>query len=334
MNRKHDFDAAWKSILEAFEVEVVEILFPEIYDKISWEKGTESLDKELLEIQKEIFHQDASEKIISDKIIKVYLKDNESKILFIHVEVQSYSSENNSFGERMFRYFYRIWDKFRYKNNDTSEIVAAAIYTYKGDRGKDTKYVYKPLDLKEDILTYNFRIIDVEKIDLSRINENNPLKLVFKMAKELLKLGASDKEVYEAKIKLASELSSYDKVKNNDQIKALVYFLEYLFLIQDEELEKRYKEFKGGKIKMTVDEVRDMYNIQKGKEEGERKGIEVGKIEESKKSIVDFLSDIGLVNEGVMNIIEKENNLDILRMWNKIAARSNSIEEFIEKINL
>ena len=334
MNRKHDFDAAWKSILEAFEVEVVEILFPEIYDKISWEKGTESLDKELLEIQKEIFHQDASEKIISDKIIKVYLKDNKSKILFIHVEVQSYSSENNSFGESLFRYFYRIWDKFRYKNNDTSEIVAAAIYTYKGDRGKDTKYVYKPLDLKEDILTYNFRIIDVEKIDLSRINENNPLKLVFKMAKELLKLGASDKEVYEAKIKLASELSSYDKVKNNDQIKALVYFLEYLFLIQDEELEKRYKEFKGGKIKMTVDEVRDMYNIQKGKEEGERKGIEVGKIEESKKSIVDFLSDIGLVNEGVMNIIEKENNLDILRMWNKIAARSNSIEEFIEKINL
>lgn len=337
MNRKHDFDAAWKSILEAFEVEVVEILFPEIYDKISWEKGTESLDKELLEIQKEIFHQDASEKIISDKIIKVYLKDNESKILFIHVEVQSYSSENNSFGERMFRYFYRIWDKFRYKNNDTSEIVAAAIYTNKGDRGKDTRYVYKPLDLEEEILTYNFRIIDVEKIDLSRINENNPLKLVFKMAKELLKLGASDEEVYNAKIKLANELSGYDKVKNKDQIKALVYFLEYLFLIQDEELERRYKEFKGGKIKMTVDEVRDMYNIQKGKEEGikegERKGIEVGKLEESKQSIIDFLSDIGLVNEGVMNIIEKENNLDTLRMWNKIAARSNSIEEFIEKIN-
>ena len=230
----------------------------------------------------------------------------------------------------MFRYFYRIWDKFRYKNNDTSEIVAAAIYTYKGHRWKDTRYVYKPLDLEEKILTYNFRIIDVEKIDLCRINENNPLKLVFKMAKELLKLGASDKEIYEAKIKLANELSNYDKVKNNDQIKALVYFLEYLFLIQDEELEKRYKEFKGGKIKMTVDEVRDMYNIQKGKEEG----IEEGKIEESKKSIVDFLSDIGLVNESMMNILEKENNLETLRMWNKIAARSSSIEEFIEKINL
>lgn len=300
-------------------------MFPEIYDKISWEKGTESLDKELLEIQKEIFHQDASEKIISDKIIKVYLKDNASKILFIHVEVQSYSSENNSFGERMFRYFYRIWDKFRYKNDDTSEIVAAAIYTYKVDRGKDTRYVYKPLELEDEILIYNFRVIDVEKIDLRRINENNPLKLVFKMAKELLKLGASDEEVYNAKIKLANELSNYDKVKNNDQIKALVYFLEYLFLIQDEELEKRYKEFKGGKIKMTVDEVRDMYNIQKG--------IEEGKVEEAKQSIVDFLSDIGIIDKSLMSIIDKEKNIETLRGWNKIAARSSSIEEFIEKIN-
>ncbi|WP_372445151.1 hypothetical protein [Clostridium estertheticum] len=48
MPKKHDFDAAWKSILEAFEVEIVELLFPEIFNKIDWELGTESLDKELI----------------------------------------------------------------------------------------------------------------------------------------------------------------------------------------------------------------------------------------------------------------------------------------------
>lgn len=52
MARKHDFDAAWKSILEAFETEVVELLFPEIFNEIAWELGTESLDLELQEIQK------------------------------------------------------------------------------------------------------------------------------------------------------------------------------------------------------------------------------------------------------------------------------------------
>lgn len=276
LDKKHDYDAAWKSILEAFEEEIVEVLFPEIYSKIAWELGTESLDKELQEIQKDIFHKDSSEKIISDKIIKVKLKNNESKILFIHVEVQSYSSGSEVFGERMFRYFYRIWDKFRYKYEDKSEIIAAAIYTYKGNRGKDKSYVYKLPELSHEILKYNFRTIDVETLNLQNINECNPLKLVFKIAKKLLEIGYSDSEIYNAKISLAEELATYDKVKNNEQVKSLVDFLEYLFLIQDEELENKYKEFKnikGGAFKMTIDEIRRIYHEQKGVEQ-ERKRVE------------------------------------------------------------
>ena len=144
----------------------------------------------------------------------------------------------------MFRYFYRIWDKFRYKNNDESEIVAAAIYTYKGDRGKDKRYVYKLPEIKKEILIYNFKTIDVEKIELEKIDDNNPLKLVFTMAKSLLETGVRDENIIKSKIKLAEELKKYDKVKNTDQIKALVDFLEYLFLIQNPELEKKYENTK------------------------------------------------------------------------------------------
>jgi len=121
--KKHDFDAAWKSILEAFEVEIVELLFPEIFNKVAWKLGTESLDKELQEIQKDIFDKDSSEKVISDKIIKVRLKDKGSKILFIHVEVQSYSSEREVFGERMFRYFYRICTHIKKVRSTTKNLL-------------------------------------------------------------------------------------------------------------------------------------------------------------------------------------------------------------------
>ncbi len=69
----------------------------------------------------------------------------------------------------MFKYFYKIWDKFRYKYKDKSEIVAAAIYTYKGERGKDKKYV----ELEKKLLTYNFKTIDVEKVSLENISEDN-----------------------------------------------------------------------------------------------------------------------------------------------------------------
>jgi hypothetical protein len=104
-------------------------------------------------------------------------------------------------------------------------IVAAVIYTYKGERGKDKSYVYKLPEIENEILTYNFRIIDVEKIKLEKISDDNPLKLVFKMAKSLLETGARDEDIYEEKIKLSEELLDCDKVKNNDQIKALVVFL-------------------------------------------------------------------------------------------------------------
>lgn len=174
--KKHDFDAAWKAILEAFEVEIVELLFPELFEKIDWELGTESLDKELLEIQKDIFDKDSSEKVISDKIIKVRLKDRGSKILFIHVE----------------------------------------------------------------------------KIELDRISDDNPLKLVFKMAKNLLETKATDEDIFEAKIRLSEELNKNSTVKNSEQAKALVDFFGYLFLFQNQEFENKYEIYKkerGGYLK-------------------------------------------------------------------------------------
>jgi len=47
--------------------------------------------------------------------------------------------------------------------------------------------------------------------------------------------------IIKAKIKLAAELRGYDKVKNNNQIKALVDFLEYLFLIENPDIEKGFQ---------------------------------------------------------------------------------------------
>lgn len=248
----------------------MELLFPEIYNKINWKIKSEALDNELLEIQKEIFSKEEAEKIISDKIIKVRMKDNESKILFIHVEVQSYSSSENVFAERMFRYFYRIWDKFRYKYKDNSDIVGSAIYTYKGTSGKDKKYVYKLPDLKDEILIYNFRTIDVETLDLNNISDENPLKLVFKIAKRLLETNINDNEIFLAKVELFNELVNYNKVKTMDQRKALTYFLEYLFLIQDTSLSEKFKEIKNntkGVVPMSIDEIREKYLKEEAKEE-------------------------------------------------------------------
>ncbi len=63
-------------------------------------------------------------------------------------------------------------------------------------------------ELENEILIYNFKTVDVEKINLERISEYNPLKLVFKMSKILLETNSEDESIYETKIKLAEELVS------------------------------------------------------------------------------------------------------------------------------
>ncbi|WP_315081040.1 hypothetical protein [uncultured Clostridium sp.] len=121
-----------------------------------------------------------------------------------------------------------------------------------------------------------------------------------------------DEDIYEAKIKLAEELVNYDKVKNNEQIKALVDFLEYLFLIQSSEIEKKYNNYKkkkGGVLKMTVDEIRKLHYTQKGKEEGREEGIKQGKLEIA-KNLLDIL-DNKTISEKT-GLTEKE--VDALRM--------------------
>ncbi len=87
--------------------------------------------------------------------------------------------------------------------------MAAVIYTYKGEKGKDKRYVYKLPELEEDIIVCNFRTVDVEKITLESIKDENPLKLVFKMDKKLLNTGVTNEEIYNTKIELSGELKDY-----------------------------------------------------------------------------------------------------------------------------
>lgn len=165
------------------------------------------------------------------------------------------------------------------------------------------------------LFLYNFRTIDVEKLDLEKISLNNPLRLVFKMAQMLLKTSSNDIDIYNLKIQLAKELLEYDKVKNQEQIKALADFLEYLFLIQDKELENKYEEYKreqGGAIKMTVDQIREKYYTLKGKEEGKKEGIIEGKVEEKIENAKNFLKlgiSIEIVAQGTGLSIEEVNKI-------------------------
>jgi len=57
-----------------------------------------------------------------------------------------------------------------------------------------------------------------------------------------------------------------------------------------------------------------------------------GGLEVLKETIIDNLSEVGNVSQNLISLINKEDNMDVLKYWNKIAVMAESLDEFEEKI--
>ncbi|WP_130858804.1 Rpn family recombination-promoting nuclease/putative transposase [Gracilibacillus phocaeensis] len=103
---KHpDYDGLWKKIIEELFQEFMAFFAPDLYPKIDFEKEIDFSGTELLP-----FDLDTSEgKRYTDKLAKVTLKSGKTQYVLIHIEVQAVGKDE--FAARMFKYFYRIYDK-------------------------------------------------------------------------------------------------------------------------------------------------------------------------------------------------------------------------------
>src|SRR3990167_6827976 len=99
-------DAAWKEIFDHYFQPFLELCYPEIARAIDWSSGHESLDKELMMINK----NSKIGKRIVDKLIKVWRLDGAELWLLFHLEVQG--ARQKEFNKRMYVYQYRLFDKY------------------------------------------------------------------------------------------------------------------------------------------------------------------------------------------------------------------------------
>jgi hypothetical protein len=74
------------------------------------DRGLEFLEKELAEIDPE--PGEPSDTRFVDKLVKVYHWDGAEEWVLMHVEIQGDTADRAKFAGRMFRYFYRILDRF------------------------------------------------------------------------------------------------------------------------------------------------------------------------------------------------------------------------------
>lgn len=73
---------------------------------------------------------------------------------------------------------------------------------------------------------------------------------------------------------------------------------------------------------------------EEGFEEGIERGRAEGRTRGKAEAILELLEDYGAPSETLRELIMHQTDLEVLKQWNKIAARAKSIEDFEEKIGL
>ena len=114
-------DILWKVVIEEVFDDMLRFIFPYADEVFDMERGFEFLEKELAEMYPE--PDKAADTRFADKLVKVFHRDGEEEWVLMHVEIQGDTSRRREFSERMFRYFYRILDRYR------KPVSAIAVFT-------------------------------------------------------------------------------------------------------------------------------------------------------------------------------------------------------------
>jgi len=112
-----DNDGGWKHILSAHLKDFVEFFWSEAYQAIDWTRPYELLEQELMAIG---VNEEIGKRCV-DKLFKVHLLNGQEQWLLLHIEVQN--TKDEAFPERMFTYFYRIFDRY---NKDIASMAVFA----------------------------------------------------------------------------------------------------------------------------------------------------------------------------------------------------------------
>jgi DNA-binding ferritin-like protein len=73
---------------------------------------------------------------------------------------------------------------------------------------------------------------------------------------------------------------------------------------------------------------------ERGRKLGEEKGEKTGILKTKREDVLELLDDIGTISEDIKALVQKEEDLDKLKKWLKLAARAQSIEDFKNKVGL
>ena len=229
-----DYDILWKGMLEDVFADVVRFIFPSADEELDLEHGITFLDKELAELYPEPGKQIDSR--VVDKLVRVSRRDGNEQWLLLHLEVQGWNDPK--FAERMFRYYYRILDKFK------KPAAAVAIFTGKDGQRMPDRFEARFLGTKV-IYRYN-TIYTQDYADEELMKSDNFFAMVLLVAKlEIVKRIRDPAEFDEALLEQKTLLFKYFEEKrriDENKVNVIQTFLHNYMSFKNPEINDIFME--------------------------------------------------------------------------------------------
>jgi hypothetical protein len=246
-----------------------------------------------------------------DKLFKVFLKDGTEQFLLLHCEVQH--REEESFEERMFIYYYRIFDKYR------KDVASIAVLADKDKEWRPSQY-RRVVWGSEVTRTFEVvKLLDYQDKEDELKNSNNPFALVVMAQLAAMKSKPNGRARLIKKIELFEFLLS--RGWTEDKIQNMYLFLDAILMLNKylgmEYLEKA-KEIEGGH-NMHIVSSAEQYGFNRGISEGITQG-------ESHILSSQLLEKFNEVPAAYMNKIQHASRTE-LEAWCRKFVRANSIDD-------
>lgn len=233
--------------------------------------------------------------------MKVQLKNGEEKWILIHVEIQGTNEAN--FAERMFQYFYRIYDQYKEK------IVAIAIMTAETESkyaeqfnyhffGTTVQYTYNSIkltdysieELKQSTQLFSKIILATKYMHHSKHDHQKRLTFKTKLMREILKNESNSRAATEAVFYFIDYLLKLPKHFSKKIASTMYPFIE-----------KEVNTMELSSKREPSPTLAEIFKMKK--REGMVEGKEEGQLEQ-KKIIAKKLLQTDLSIEEIANIVE------------------------------
>lgn len=308
MSRRKD-DILLKSAFEEAFPDLLRFCFADADDILDMEKGFVFLDKELSELFPELEKQGGNRFV--DMLVKAFLKNGKEEWILVHIEIQGGSDKD--FAERMFQYWYRIYDRHRVN------ITALAVFTGNKTQKRPAKFRRSFLGTE---INYQYNVYHIlGHSEAGLLAMDNPFALIVLAAQKALLMGRiPEEELNRERLTVAKALIN-SKRYDHARISRFLYFLKQFLYIGDPKINRKFDKqidaLTGKRNTMGIIETIKKIQLEEAFEKGIEKGIEKGRkngIEEGKAEVV-----ANLVNTGKFTIPE-------------IANFSNVSEAFVRKV--